>query len=123
MIKISTSKITVPVIIRNMIKISTSKITVPVIILSTVQIFGAVIPVLRALTRPVVGLSALTRPVVELSGKAGIQGAGEISGVGSLDPPRFAVVVPRRRADRNWRRQNGGRGLPHLGNSIDAEIW
>jgi hypothetical protein len=110
MIIIFTSKITVPVIIRNMA-------------LVIVQIFEAVIPVLRALTRPVVGLSALTRPVVGLSGKAGIQGGGEISGVGSLDPPRFAVVVPRRRADRNWRRQNGGRGWPHLGNTIDAELW
>jgi hypothetical protein len=54
----------------------------------------------------VVGLSALTRPVVGLSGKAGIQGGGEIFGVGSLDPPRFAVAAPRRRADANWRRQS-----------------
>ena len=64
-----------------MITIFTSTITAPVMswnmALVAVPSLGVVlIPVLRALTRPVVGLL----------GKAGTQRGGEISGVGSVDP-------------------------------------
>ena len=77
-----------------MIIIFASTTVAPVTILNmalvVVQIFEAVIiPVLRALTRPVV--KALGEARTRLGG-------GEIFGVGSLDPPRFAVTVPRPRA-------------------------
>lgn len=90
-----------------MIKISTSKITVPVIILNmapvVVQIFGVVtLPVLKVLIHPAGGplvvqifgvvtltmLKVLIHPAEGPLGRGAIrlEGVGEISGVGSLDP-------------------------------------
>ena len=77
-----------PVIIRNMALAAVPifgvvtlpvKITVPVIIRNMVQIFGVVtLPVLKVLIHPAGG--PLGRAAIRL------EGVGEISGVGSLNP-------------------------------------